>query len=212
MAPRRPSNPRWAAEYRCCMMAQFTVGDYTRYTFGDRWKLGIECEVLNRPGEPFGSLWYWIAGQIAGNPDEEEQLAIAWSDVSWMLNNGGRRPDKLFSGLTDIERLSLVDWAIFGEDDGPEAARWSAYGRAGFEPYRLIRKNGGPSFDGWEGLLSEEDNSEHVVWRRTASSDVKERTFPRGTFKTVASEFCMWFEDCRRQRLCENTRLPVTDV
>jgi hypothetical protein len=183
------------------MMAHFTLGDLVRFSFGDRWQFGIECEMLDRPGEPFGSFWYWIAGQLVCNTDAEELLVIAFSVVLNMLESADKRPEQRFDGLTAEDKLSLVDWARFGEDDAPEAERWSAYGRNGFMPYRLIPKDGGPWFDGWEGILTETEETELVVWRRAGTNDVREHRLPRGTFTQVATEFCAWFEIFRRRSL-----------
>ena len=148
-----------------------------------------------------GSFWYWVAGQLVCNPDAQEPLGIAYSVVLNVLETASQRPDERFIGLTASEKLPLVDWARFGEDDEPEAARWIAYGRKGFMPYRIIPEDGGPWFDGWEGLLSEAGESELIVWRRTRTSHVQEHSLPAGTLVEVATEFCAWFEDLRRRSI-----------
>lgn len=183
------------------MMGNFTLGGLTRYSFGDRWRFGIECEIQDSPGEPYGAFWYWIAGQLVCNPDAEDLLVIPFSVVLDILRSSGQRLEARFTGLTPSERLALVDWTRFGEDDTPEAAQWAPYGRQGFMPYRLIPKDGGPWFDGWEGILTEGEESESIVWRRTPVGEVHEHCLPKGTVTAVAAEFCAWFEAFRQQSI-----------
>jgi hypothetical protein len=192
------------------MMVTSTLGQLSRYSFGDRRLFGIECEVEARPrgakpypGEPVGSFWYWIKGELICNPQEVDLLVIAFSVVMDALNGSGKRPDDRFEGLTPADKLSLVDWSKFGEDDSPEAERWSPYGRNGFQPYRIIPKDGGPWFDGWEGILSETPNADLVLWRRTDVKHVTEHSLPKQTFDKVAAEFCSWFESFRARSLLE---------
>lgn len=189
-------------------IAHFTLGDTTRYSFGDRWSFGIECEVEARksdsrpyPGEPVGSFWYWISGEVVGNPQEVDILVIAFGVVLDALKGAEKRPDKRFLDLSAVDKLDLVDWARFGEDESPEAERWRYYGREGFEPYRIIPKDGGPWFDGWEGILTESRDDEVIVWRRADQRSVSQRVLPKGLFVKVASEFCDWFKSFREQGL-----------
>ena len=56
-----------------------------RFMFGDRWRFGIECEVQGSEvdpwgsREPFGSFWFWVGGQVVGDPDIAEQLMHAFT-------------------------------------------------------------------------------------------------------------------------------------
>jgi hypothetical protein len=70
------------------MAAHFKLENVTRYSFGDRWQFGIESEVRERAGEPAGSFWYWVGGQLVCNTDVEEFLAIAFSVVLGVVTDG----------------------------------------------------------------------------------------------------------------------------
>jgi hypothetical protein len=104
----------------------------TRFIFGDRWQFAIECEVEERDRdpwgslEPFGSFWLWVEGRVIGNSDVQEQLAIAFSSVSEMVRLDGNRPDGRFEGLTSLQKLDLVIWATFGEDEEFGQDRWGS--------------------------------------------------------------------------------------
>src|SRR4051812_9781522 len=97
--------------------------DLARYSFGNRWQFAVECEVQDcerdpwGSREPYGSFWLWLGGRVVGNTDEAEQLVHAFTPLSELARRSGDRPDARFAGMTNLQKLDLVIWARFGEDE-----------------------------------------------------------------------------------------------
>jgi hypothetical protein len=190
--------------------ASFSLNGLTRYSFGDRWQFGIEWEVrdceLDPWGtrEPFGSFWFWVGGRVVGNTDAEEQLALAFLPLAARLTRA--RPDARFQGMTNLEKLNLVIWVRFGEDEEFDSERWGRHAREqlrkqDFSQYEVVPRGDSPWCDGWEAILVEHDTTETFIWRRCDMAEAHEVSLPRYLFANVASQACGWFERVRSERL-----------
>jgi len=193
-------------------MSSVQLAGLTRYSFGNRWQFGIECEVQDREldpwgsREPFGSFWFWIAGRVIGNTDAEEQLALAFLPLAHRLNRP--RPDARFGGMSNIDKLNLVIWVRFGEDEEFKGEQWGVSDRdqlrrEDFTQYEVVPRGDAPWCDGWEAILVEDNASDTLIWRRWQSdaAEVQEVTLPHGAFSEVATLACRWFEKLRTERL-----------
>jgi hypothetical protein len=192
--------------------ASFRLHGLTRCSFGNRWQFGIECEVqdceLDPWGtrEPFGSFWFWVGGEVVGNTDAEEQLALAFLPLAQRF--GRARPDRRFQGMTNLDKLNLVIWVRFGEDEDFDAERWGTHDseqlrKEDLTQYEVVPRGDSPWCDGWEAILVEHDTTETFVWRnsRYNGAEVHEVSLPRNLFAEVASVACGWFDQLRRERL-----------
>lgn len=195
-------------------IASFHSDGLTRYCFGNRWQFAIECEVQDRERdqwgtlEPYGSFWMWIGGQPVGNPDEAEQLVLAFGRLAETVRHSDERPGARFKGLSNVDKLDLVIWVRFGEDDEFDAKRWPSENperlrKAGLSQYEVVPRADSPWCDGWEAILVEEDATETFIWRRhlKVDSEVKDFSVPRGTFAGVSRAACKWFEPVREERI-----------
>jgi hypothetical protein len=184
----------------------------SRHSFGDRWQFGIECEIQDREvdpwgsREPFGSFWLWVAGRVLGNTDAEEQLVLAFSPLAHRLKRP--RPDARFGNMSNIDKLDLVVWARFGEDEEFNGERWHASDRdqlrrEDFTQYEVVPRGDSPWCDGWEAILVEDAASDTFIWRRWQddAAELQEVTLPHGLFSEVATLACEWFEKLRVERL-----------
>jgi hypothetical protein len=194
-------------------LASFHSHGLTRYCFGDRWGFAVECEVQDCERdpwgtlEPYGSFWLWVGGGVVGNPNHSEQLALAFSQLGWQARCSGKRPDARFHGMSSGDKLDLVIWARFGEDNEFDARRWPGEhpGRLRKEdltPYEIVPPGNSPWSDGWEAILVERDTTEVFVWRGGRNeTEVHEVFLPLGSVGTVLIEACNWFERFRAGRV-----------
>lgn len=186
----------------------------TRFIFGDRWQFAIECEVeeCDRDPwgslEPFGSFWLWVEGRLIGNSDVQEQLAIAFGSVREMVRLDGTRPDGRFARLTPLQKLDLVIWATFGEDEDFDHEHWGSspeeVRQEDLRKYELVWRGHSPFSDEWEAILTEHDDTETIVWRSWNNSvvrEVREASVRRGTCREVAELALVWFDRYRRERM-----------
>jgi hypothetical protein len=197
----------------------------TRYCFGNRWQFAIECEVQDCERdpwgtlEPYGSFWMWVGGQPVGNTDAAEQLQLAFARLAESVRHSDERPDTRFSGISNVDKLDLVGWVTFGEDDEFDAKRWQSEDpehlrKAGLSEYEVIPRGDSPWCDGWEAILVEEDATETFIWRRRLNgvSDAQDFSVPRGTFDRVSRAACKWFEPIRGERIRPELRDPRDGV
>src|ERR1700730_14763507 len=141
--------------------------DLARYSFGNRWQFGVECEVQAcesepwRSQEPFRSFWLRVGGRVVGNTDESEQLASAFGMLSELARRSGDRPDARFERMTNLQKLDLVIWAQFGEDEEFDAEHWGTQDREHVRKedlmkYEVVWRGHSPYTDGWEAILVEQ--------------------------------------------------------
>jgi hypothetical protein len=193
-------------------MSSCRLAGLTRYTFGDRWQFGIECEVHDREldpwgtREPFGSFWFWVAGRNVGNTDATEQLALAFLPLAHRLRRP--RPDARFAGMSNIDKLNMVIWVRFGEDEDFQGERWGCSNlgqlrQEDFTPYEVVPRGDSPWCDGWEAILVEDDIHDTFIWRRphADAAEVQEISLPHNLFTEVTALACKWFEELRAARL-----------
>lgn len=193
-------------------MTSFHLAGLTRYSFGDRWQFGIECEIQDREldpwgsREPFGSFWFWVAGRAIGNTDAEEQLALAFLPLARRLKRA--RPNARFDGMSNVDKLNLVIWVRFGEDEEFEGERWGVSNRdqlrrEDFTQYEVVPRGDSPWCDGWEAILVEDEAGDTLIWRRwqVDRAETQEVPLPHGTFSEVAALACRWFDELRAERL-----------
>jgi hypothetical protein len=186
----------------------------TRFIFGDRWQFAIECEVEEHERdpwgslEPFGSFWLWVEGRVIGNSDVQEQLAIAFVSVREMVRFDGTRPDSRFEALTALQKLELVIWATFGEDEEFDEDHWGSnpeeIRQEGLRKYELVWRGYSPFSDGWEAILTEQDATETIVWRswnNSAVMEVREASVRRGICRETGELALGWFDRYRRDRM-----------
>ena len=196
-------------------VASFRVQGLARYCFGNRWQFAVECELQDCERdpwgslEPFGSFWMWVGGRVIGNTDQSEQLALAFMPLAAKARISGNRPDSRFQGMSNIDKLELVIWVRFGEDDDFDTKRWGMYDRErlrreGLSQYEVVPRADSPWCDGWEAILVERDTTETFIWRKWLgeAAEVQEVSLPRGMFASVAAQACQWFEPFRAERIC----------
>jgi hypothetical protein len=203
-------------DYRILETPALNHYDCSRFTFGDRWLFGIECEVqasdLDPWGErePFGSFWFWIGGHSALNPSAAEQLNCGFGPLERVSSTTGNRKASDIPGSTNFDKLDFVIWVTFGEDEEYDAQRW---GNANIEELRrldlsrfeAIPRGGSPFHSGWEGILIENGETETFIWRewRHGIGGVHELSLPLGTFAGVADAARKWFVPFRNSRVGE---------
>ena len=188
--------------------------DLARYSFGNRWQFAVECEVQDcerdpwGSREPYGSFWLWVGGRVVGNTDEAEQLVHAFTPLSELARRSGDRPDARFAGMTNLQKLDLVIWARFGEDEEFDAEHWGTEDRERVRQedlmkYEVVWRGYSPYTDGWEAILVEQDTTETLIWRRWQGKDaeVQEVSLPKGICGMVATLACQWFDPFRTQRM-----------
>ncbi len=188
--------------------------DLARYSFGNRWQFAVECEVQGcerdpwGSREPYGSFWLWVGGRVVGNTHEAEQLTTAFSSLSELARRTGDRPDARFAGMTNLQKLDLVIWAQFGEDEDFDAEHWGPQNREQIRQedltkYEVVWRGYSPYTDDWEAILVEQDTTETFIWRRWQgqTAEVQEVSLPRGLCGEVATLACRWFEPFRAERV-----------
>lgn len=188
--------------------------DLARHSFGNRWQFAVECEVQAcerdpwGSREPFGSFWFWVGGRVVGNTDVAEQLATAFAPLSELARCSGDRPDARFEGMTNLQKLDLVIWARFGEDEDFDVEHWGTQNRdqvrhGDLEKYEVVWRGHSPYTDGWEAILVEQDTTETFIWRSWQGEvvEVQEVSLPRGLCGEVATLACQWFEPFRAERI-----------
>jgi hypothetical protein len=182
-------------------IASFHSNGLTRYSFGNRWQFAIECEVQDCERdpwgtlEPYGSFWMWVGGQPVGNTDAAEQLVLAFSRLAQAVRHSNERPDTRFRGISNVDKLDLVFWVRFGEDDEFDVKRWQSEDpdhlrKSGLSQYVVVPRGDSPWCDGWEAILVEEDATETFIWRRgpNGASEVKDFSVPRGHSRASAEQ------------------------
>jgi len=81
-----------------------------RFMFGDRWRFGIECEVQGSEvdpwgsREPFGSFWFWVGGQVVGDPDIAEQLMHAFTPFYLPRHSHASRKASDVPGVSPLDK------------------------------------------------------------------------------------------------------------
>jgi hypothetical protein len=200
----------------------FCLNGLSRYTFGDRWRFGVECEVQDRDMDPwgtlqpFGSFWLWVGGRAIGNTDVSEQLVLGFSTLRASVRYSGQRPDARFFGMTNLDKLSLVRWVGWGDDDEFRPELW---GRRSLdeartehvEPYWVVPPGNSPFFDDWEAILLEREMTETLVWRhqRGGFSSSQEFELSPGLFSEVCTRACDWFDRLQQERMGSTLQEPI---
>jgi len=197
----------------------FCLNRLSRYAFGDRWSFGVECEVQDCDVDPwgtlqpFGSFWLWVEGRAIGNTDVSEQLVSGFSTLRASVRYSGRRADSRFPGITNIDKLNLVRWVGWGDDDEFRPELWG--GRSldqarteDVKPYWVVPRGDGPFFDDWEAILLEREMTETLVWRhqRGGFSSSQEVELPLGLFSEVGTRACDWFDRLQQERMGSTLR------
>ena len=110
--------------------------------------------------------------------------------------------------MSNTDKIELVIWVRFGEDDEFDARRWGTQDREclrreGLSQYEVVPRGDSPWCDGWEAILVEQDATETFMWRKCPGevAEVQEVSVPRGTFASVATQACQWFEALRAKRI-----------
>ncbi len=199
--------------------------DLARYSFGNRWQFAVECEVQDcerdpwGSREPYGSFWLWVGGRIVGNTAAAEQLVHGFSSLSHLARRSGDRPDSRFAGMTNLQKLDLVIWARFGEDDEFDAEHWGTQDRErvrheDLTKYEAVSHGASPYTDGWEAILVEQDTTETFIWRKwqDQQAEVREASLPKGYCGKVATLACQWFETFRAERMGSELRDPTGEI
>jgi hypothetical protein len=185
----------------------------TRYTFGDRWRFGIECEVQDchvdpwGSRQPFGSFWFWVGGQVVGNTDISEQLFQAFWPLDQVNTNSGNRKASDVPGASRLDKFEFIIWLRFGEDADFDVGRWGNQDidqlrQLDLTRFEIIPRGSSPFQDGWEAVLLEDGEQETFIWRQW-SGDVghtHELSLPVGDFSRVLGPASDWFRDFRRSR------------
>jgi hypothetical protein len=192
----------------------FRLNGLSRYAFGDRWRFGVECEVQDCDVDPwgtlqpFGSFWLWVEGRAIGNTDVSEQLVLGFSTLRDSVRNSTRRPDSRFPGMTNLDKLNLVRWVGWGDDDEFRPELWGGIGpdqarTEDVKPYWVVPPGDSPFFDDWEAILLERKVSETLVWRhqRGSFSSSHEIELPLGFFSEVCTGACDWFDRFQQERM-----------
>jgi hypothetical protein len=205
--------------------ASFHSAGLTRYCFGNRWYFAIECEVQDCERdpwgtlEPYGSFWMWVGGRAIGNTEAGEQLALAFTRLAEAVRHSDKRPDARFRGAPSVDKLDLVFWVRFGEDEEFDTKRWEFEDPErlrveGLEEYVVVPPGDSPWCDGWEAILVEDDATETFIWRRGLGDapELHEFAMPRGTFARVCKSACDWFEPIRAERIRPELRDPKDGV
>lgn len=163
--------------------------------------------------------YIWVGGRVVGNTDEAEQLVHAFSPLSEIARRSGDRPDSRFTGMTNLQKLDLVIWARFGEDEEFDAEHWGTQDRErvrqeGLMRYEVVWRGHSPYTDGWEAILVERDTTETFIWRRWRGqeAEVQEVSLPRGLCGKVATLACQWFEPFRAERIGTEQRDPNDEI
>ena len=96
--------------------------------------------------------------------------------------------------MTNLQKLDLVIWARFGEDEEFDAEHWGTQDREhlrqeGLMKYEVVWRGHSPYTDGWEAILVEQDTTETFIWRRWQGqqAEVQEVSLPRGLCGKVAT-------------------------
>jgi len=199
----------------------FCLNGLSRYAFGDRWRFGDECEVQDCDVDPwgtlqpFGSFWLWVEGRAIGNTEASEQLVLGFSTLQDSVRYSGRRADNRFPGMTNLDKLDLVRWVGWGDDDEFRPELWGGksldQARAEkVDPYWVISPSESPFFDGWEAILLEREMTETLVWRHQGEgfSLSQEVELPLGLFSEVCTQACDWFDRIRQERMGSTLREP----
>jgi hypothetical protein len=181
--------------------------------FGDRWRFGIECELQKSEvdpwgsREPFGSVWFWTAGQVVGNPEKTEQLIHAFTPIDRVLSANGNRSAAKVPGFSLIEKFEFISWLNFGEDEEFDSIRWGSQDISQLRQWDVTRfqimpGSYSPFHDGWEAVLFENFDQETLLWLR--SEQTLNRTYtlilPRAEFARVLTSASDWFNELRRAR------------
>jgi hypothetical protein len=195
-------------------VASFRSEGLTRYFFGNREKFAVECELQDcqrdpwGSPEPFGSFWLWVTGRPIGNTHVSEQLVHAFGTLAALAQRSGDRPDSRFKALSNVDKLDLIIWARFGEDDEFDTKRCASEDRdrlrrEDLRRYEVIPRGDSPWCDDWEGILVEQEDTETFIWRRWIGdvADVHDASLPRGTFAGIATKSCNWFDLIRNERV-----------
>jgi len=201
--------------------ASFCPDGLSRYAFGDRWRFGVECEVQDCDVdpwgtlEPFGSFWLWVEGRAIGNTDVSEQLVLGFSALRASVRYSGQRADNRFPGMTNLDKLNLVRWVGWGDDDDFRPELWGGRSRdqarnEDVKSYWVAPPGDSPFFDDWEAILLEREMAETLVWRheRGGFLSSQEAELPLGFFSEVCTWACDWFDRFRRERMGSTLREP----
>ena len=196
--------------------------DCTRFTFGDRWLFGIECEVQNcdvdpwGSREPFGSFWFWIGGQVLGNPDIAEGLFHAFRPLEPVKSSSGNRKASDVPGDSYLDKLDFIIWLRFGEDQDFDAGRWGNRDIAELRQldltrFEVIPRGASPFQDGWEAVLLEDGEQETFIWRQWSGGvgHTHELSLPLGEFSPVLASAGDWFRSFQRTRVFSEPRERV---
>jgi hypothetical protein len=117
--------------------------------------------------------------------------------------------------MTNLDKLSLVRWVGWGDDDefrpelwggrSPEQARTEDV-----KPYWVVPPGDSPFFDDWEAILLEREMTETLVWRhqRGGFSSFQEVELPFGLFSEVCTRACDWFDRLQQERMGSTLREP----
>lgn len=199
----------------------FCLNGLSRYAFGDRWRLGVECEVQDCDVdpwgtlEPFGSFWLWVEGRAIGNTDVSEQLVAGFSRLRASARYSGQRADDRFPGMTNLDKLDAVRWVGWGDDDEFRPELWGGLSldqarTEDVRPYWVFPPGESPFFDEWEAILLEREMIETLVWRhqRGGLSSSHEVELPLGLFSYVCTRACDWFDRLRQERMGSTLREP----
>jgi hypothetical protein len=167
--------------------------------------------------KPFGSFWFWVGGQLVGNPDVAEQLIHAFSPLLTVATTTGRRNASTVPGISPLDKLDFIIWLRFGRDEDFDSERWGNKSvdqlrQLDLKHVELIPRGYSPFHDGWEAVLVEDGERELLVWRQRngEGSNSGEIYLPLGEVSRTVVAAYNWFAPL--QGTPENTSpAPVTN-
>ena len=92
--------------------------------------------------------------------------------------------------------LEIVMWARYGDPESRMSRLIRDEDR--LHPFEVLPRRTGPSFDGWQAVLVERNNTEHFIFREEGR-DICELSWPLGTYRDVVlranHEFQLFTQD-----------------
>ena len=142
-------------------------------------------------------------------------LVLGFSTLRASVRYSGRRADNRFPGMTNLDKLNLVRWVRWGDDDEFRPELWG--GRCpeqarteDVKPYSVVPPGDSPFLVDWEAMLLEREMSETLVWRhqRAGFSSSQEVELPLGLFSEICTRACDWFDRLQQERMGSTLREP----
>jgi hypothetical protein len=153
---------------------------------GNHATFAVEFELTHTApskwNEWYGSIWLWAGARQLGNPFETEMVAIALDSLTDTARETGTRHNSIIPVESAEQILEIVMSACYGNTDGRISSLVRDEER--LHPFEILPRRTGPSFDGWEAVLVEYDDTERFIFREE-KGEVRELSWPLGTYREV---------------------------